>query len=177
MHLCGVGQFVGLGECAFICAWSQALRLLFRRTSLKMDSIERFLIGTFSRYNRTFHLHSRPPLNKTGDQVENLYSKGVRSFLFVNVPPIDRAPLFIEQGTAATRAVKASLADYNAQLSGQVRAFQARHKDLDQITVFDSNAIFNTLLDNAATLGFVNSTGFCDAYQVSWSVDWQFLGI
>jgi phospholipase/lecithinase/hemolysin len=98
--------------------------------------------------------------------VENLYEKGIRSFLFVNVPPIDRAPLFIAQGVAATLAVKASLADYNAQLSGQVQAFQARHEDLDQITVFDSNKLFNTLLDSAETLGWVNSTGFCEVYQV-----------
>jgi len=107
----------------------------------------------------------RTLLNRYFQQVENLYEKGIRSFLFVNVPPIDRAPLFIEQGVVATRAVKASLADYNAQLSGQVKAFQTRHKDLDQITVFDSNKLFNTLLDSASALGWVNSTGFCEAYQ------------
>ncbi|KAF8584090.1 carbohydrate esterase family 16 protein [Ramaria rubella] len=104
-------------------------------------------------------------LNRYFQQVENLYEKGIRSFLFVNVPPLDRTPLFLVQGTSATQAVKASVADYNAQLSGQVKAFQSRHKDLDQITVFDSNALFNTLLDGATTLGFVNSTGFCEAYQ------------
>lgn len=106
-------------------------------------------------------------LNRYFEQVENLYEKGIRSFLFVNVPPIDRAPLFIQQGVATTRAVKASIADYNIQLLGQVKAFQSRHKDLDQITVFDSNKLFNTLLDGADTIGWVNSTGFCEAYQVS----------
>lgn len=98
--------------------------------------------------------------------MENLYENGIRSFLFVNVPPIDRAPLFVEQGVATTHAVKTSLADYNTQLSGQVQAFQAHHEDLEQITVFDSNKLFNTLLDNAEALGWVNSTGFCEAYQV-----------
>jgi phospholipase/lecithinase/hemolysin len=105
-------------------------------------------------------------LNRYFEQVEYLYERGIRSFLFVNVPPIDRTPLFIGQGITASRAVKASLADYNAQLSGQVKAFQSRHVDLDQITVFDSNKLFNTLLDSAEALGWVNSTGFCDAYQV-----------
>ena len=57
------------------------------------------------------------------------------------------------------------MADYNAQLAASVRAFQATHHDLDQVTVFDTRPIFNTLLDRADTFGFVNSTGFCDAYQ------------
>ena len=106
-------------------------------------------------------------LNRYFEQVENLYSKGIRSFLFINVPPIDRAPLFIEQGVTATKKVKASLADYNTQLVQFVQAFQGRHRDLDQITVFDSNKVFNTLLDTASVLGMVNATGFCEAYQVS----------
>jgi len=126
-----------------------------------MDFTRRSSTDTFKRCICTFINPSRTCFDKTINEVENLYSKGARSFLFVNVPPIDRAPLFIEQGTAATRAVKASLADYNAQLSGQVKAFQARHKDLEQITVFDSNELFNSLLDAAGPLGFVNATGFC----------------
>ena len=34
-----------------------------------------------------------------------------------------------------------------------------------QMTVFNTQPIFNTLLDNAQILGFVNQTGFCEAYQ------------
>lgn len=117
--------------------------------------------------NVTQHGFHSTLLNRYFEQVENLYQKGIRSFLFINVPPIDRAPLFIQQGVATTRAVKASLADYNAQLSGQVKTFQSRHNDLDQITVFDANKLFSTLLNGAGALGWVNSTGFCEAYQVS----------
>lgn len=98
-------------------------------------------------------------------QVEDLYQKGARSFLFLTVPPTNRAPLIIEQGQSAVRSIKFALADYNSQLASSVKAFQQKHKDLDQITVFDTQPIFNTLLDNADTFGFVNSTGYCDAYQ------------
>ncbi|OSD08446.1 carbohydrate esterase family 16 protein [Trametes coccinea BRFM310] len=98
-------------------------------------------------------------------QVEILYKDGARSFLFLTVPPTNRAPLLIEQGSQAVAKITAALADYNAQLAENVRAFQATHRDLDQVTVFDTRPIFNTLLDNAGTFGFVNSTGFCDAYQ------------
>ncbi|EJF66207.1 hypothetical protein DICSQDRAFT_98135 [Dichomitus squalens LYAD-421 SS1] len=98
-------------------------------------------------------------------QVEILYQDGARSFLFLTVPPTNRAPLLIEQGPQAVGKITAALADYNAQLAANVRAFNQTHKDLDQVLVFDTRPIFNTLLNNAETFGFVNSTGFCDAYQ------------
>ncbi|TFY78622.1 hypothetical protein EWM64_g5392 [Hericium alpestre] len=98
-------------------------------------------------------------------QVEDLYEKGARSFLFLTVPPTNRAPLIIEQGRNASAQIALALADYNSQLKENVRAFQAKHHDLDQVNVFDTQPVFNTLLDNANTFGFVNSTGFCEAYQ------------
>ncbi|TBU50290.1 hypothetical protein BD309DRAFT_849788 [Dichomitus squalens] len=98
-------------------------------------------------------------------QVEILYQDGARSFLFLTVPPTNRAPLLIEQGPQAVGKITAALADYNAQLAANVRAFNQTHKDLDQVLVFDTRPIFNILLNNAETFGFVNSTGFCDAYQ------------
>ena len=94
-----------------------------------------------------------------------MYDKGARSFLFLTVPPTNRAPLIIEQGTTAVSKIKSALADYNSQLSANVKAFQEKHQDLDQVTVFDTQPIFNTLLNDADTFGFVNVTGFCDAYQ------------
>ncbi len=97
--------------------------------------------------------------------MEILYEGGARSFLFLTVPPTNRAPLLIEQGNAATTQISAALADYNAQLASSIKSFEATHRDLDQVTLFDSRPIFNTLLDNASPLGFVNSTGFCEAYQ------------
>ncbi|KAI0723850.1 hypothetical protein C8T65DRAFT_627657 [Cerioporus squamosus] len=85
--------------------------------------------------------------------------------LFLTVPPTNRAPLIIEQGSKSVTLITSALADYNAQLAENVRSFQQKHKDLGQVTVFDTRPIFNTLLDNAKTFGFVNSTGFCEAYQ------------
>lgn len=71
----------------------------------------------------------------------------------------------ISQGSSAVSAITAALADYNSQLVSSVKAFQATHRDLDQMTVLDTQPIFNTLLDNAQTFGFANATGFCEAYQ------------
>ena len=101
----------------------------------------------------------------TDIKVEDLYSKGARSFIFLTVPPTNRAPLILQQGPSVAAKAQFALADYNAQLAASVKAFQAKHRDLDQVVVFDTAPIFNTLLDNAKTFGFANSTGFCDAYQ------------
>jgi phospholipase/lecithinase/hemolysin len=98
-------------------------------------------------------------------QVETLYKSGARSFIFLTVPPTDRAPLIIQQGNYSITTIKASIADYNAQLTSSVASFKAKHKDLDQVIVFDTQPVFNTLLDNAATFGFVNATGYSEAYQ------------
>ncbi|KAL7283711.1 hypothetical protein ACG7TL_003147 [Trametes sanguinea] len=130
------------------------------------NSLFAFWIGINDVTNVTsqaeFH---RVLMKRLFSQVEILYKDGARSFLFLTVPPTNRAPLLIEQGSQAVAKITAALADYNAQLAENVRAFQATHRDLDQVTVFDTRPIFNTLLDNAGTFGFVNSTGFCDAYQ------------
>ncbi|EJD53173.1 hypothetical protein AURDEDRAFT_81427 [Auricularia subglabra TFB-10046 SS5] len=104
-------------------------------------------------------------LDRYFGEVESLYDHGARAFLFINVPPIDRAPLFLTQGNTTTEAVKASLADYNLQFAQRVAKFKATHRGLEQVTLFNANKIFNVLLDNAGPLGFVNATGFCEAYQ------------
>lgn len=112
-----------------------------------------------------------PPVADTANftfslgQVEILYQDGARSFLFLTVPPTNRSPLILQQGFNSVPLITAALADYNAQLADSVRAFQDSHSDLDQVTVFDTQPIFNTLLDNADAFGFANSTGFCEAYQ------------
>ncbi|EJD02213.1 uncharacterized protein FOMMEDRAFT_147265 [Fomitiporia mediterranea MF3/22] len=97
-------------------------------------------------------------------QIEDLYQYGARNFLFLTVPPTNRAPLIIEQGEPSITLITSALADYNAQLAENVQAFNANHTDANA-NVFDTVPIFNTLLDNADTFGFVNVTGFCDAYQ------------
>ena len=94
-----------------------------------------------------------------------MYAKGARSFLFLTVPPTNRAPLIIEQGQDAVKQIEGALADFNDQLRSSVQQFKSEHVDLDQVVIFDTQPIFNGLLDEADTFGFVNSTGFCDAYQ------------
>lgn len=94
-----------------------------------------------------------------------LYDTGARNFLFLTVPPTNRAPLFLEQGPQAAAQMGTDIANYNTQLTQSVRDFQANHTDLGSVTVFDTQPIFNTLLDGWQTFGFVNVTGYCAAYE------------
>ncbi|OJA10215.1 hypothetical protein AZE42_05517 [Rhizopogon vesiculosus] len=57
------------------------------------------------------------------------------------------------------------IAEYNTHLRKFVRAFKANYTDLDTITLFDTHPIFNVLLDEGETFGFVNVTGYCTAYE------------
>lgn len=104
-------------------------------------------------------------LKRLESQLELLYRSGARSFLFLTVPPTNRAPLFFQQGPAVVARLVPLLQDYNNDLATMVKNFQAKHRDLDQVTIFDTQPVFNALLDNANTLGFVNITGWCEAYE------------
>jgi phospholipase/lecithinase/hemolysin len=99
------------------------------------------------------------------NQVDDLYSKGARSFLFLTVPPTNRAPLFVEQGTNAAANMGTYISEYNSQLTKYVQTFKSKYPDLDTVTVMDTQPIFNVLLDEWQTFGFVNITGYCAAYE------------
>ncbi|KAJ1308757.1 hypothetical protein OPQ81_004448 [Rhizoctonia solani] len=104
-------------------------------------------------------------LDRYFSQVDELYKHGARSFLFLNVPPLERAPLFIEQGSTTVKAVMASTDDFNKQLAQRVKQFKKAYKGLGQVTLYDAHKMFSVQLDNAETLGFVNATGYNSAYQ------------
>lgn len=84
--------------------------------------------------------------------------------MFLSVPPTNRAPLLLVQGPEIVAQIASSIADYNAQLVESVNEFAAKHRDVKAIT-FDTQPVFNALLDQADVFGYVNVTGFCEAYQ------------
>ena len=61
--------------------------------------------------------------------------------------------------------MSADIMSYNAQLTQSAYNFQATYPGLGSITVFNTQPIFNTLLDQWKTFGFVNVTGYCAAYE------------
>ncbi|KAH9917447.1 uncharacterized protein B0H18DRAFT_37146 [Fomitopsis serialis] len=103
-------------------------------------------------------------MDRLFSQVEILYGAGARNFLFLTVPPTNRAPLLIEAGPTAVAQITGALADYNDQLIEYAELFEANHTGTS-VRIFDSRPVFNTLLDNYPTFGYVNITGYCEAYE------------
>lgn len=113
-------------------------------------------------------------MDRLFSQVDILYEAGARSFVFLTVPPLERTPLFIDQDASAVAQVKSSTADYNAQLSSRVKAFIKQYNatsvakkngSLGLVKLFDTQKVFNTILNNADALGFVNVTGWAVPYE------------
>lgn len=84
--------------------------------------------------------------------IEKLYGLGYRSFLLMNLPPLDRSP---------SPAVNTSLVQaFNEIQSAHADMFQTRYPDVTLLQ-FDVNTVLNHILDNHEEFGFKNVTGVC----------------
>ncbi|KAF8139543.1 hypothetical protein K438DRAFT_709694 [Mycena galopus ATCC 62051] len=92
--------------------------------------------------------------------VQMAHDNGLKTHLFINVPPEDRAPGTVGDPTKAA-TLKTNIAQFNAILANHVTAFEAANADATVMT-FDSNAWFNMVLDSAAEFGFTNITGYVE---------------
>ena len=59
--------------------------------------------------------------------IERIYAKGGRKFLFLNVPPTSRAPMFLAQGTDVVDAHAAWVTSYNIGLEEMIDDFKSSH--------------------------------------------------
>lgn len=65
--------------------------------------------------------------------IEKIYANGGRKFLFLNVPPTSRAPLFLDQGTDVVNAHAAWVTSYNNGLKEMIDSFKSNHSDVRNI--------------------------------------------
>ncbi|KAL5512574.1 hypothetical protein ACEPAG_3227 [Sanghuangporus baumii] len=84
---------------------------------------------------------------------------GGRNFLFLNVPPIDRSPLMLQQSTDAQNLEKTVIAGYNSKLAVRATQFKANNTGV-QTWVWDSNTAFTVILDNPTAFGFIDATSY-----------------
>ncbi|KAH8197842.1 hypothetical protein TruAng_007989 [Truncatella angustata] len=102
--------------------------------------------------------------------VVELYDAGARNFIFLNMPPLERAPKVTGSSAAATRIpiMKTTVGDYNARLWKLARSV---NHDLGYTTVFyyDVNTLFNSIIDDPSqfveTSIYKDTTSFCSAYK------------
>jgi phospholipase/lecithinase/hemolysin len=100
--------------------------------------------------------------------VDELYYAGARNFAFLNVPPVDRAPLTLVQSQANQREEKADILAWNTLLIKMAHELKDAFPDINVFTV-DANKIFTQILDNPKsnrlTAGYLNTTAYCVAYE------------
>ncbi|KAF7629038.1 hypothetical protein AFCA_000750 [Aspergillus flavus] len=89
--------------------------------------------------------------------VERIYSAGGRKFLFLNVPPTSRSPMFIDQGNATVEQHAAYLAVYNRNLEAMVDGFKTNHTDVT-VAYYDSWSFMTKILDDPTDYGFPDAT-------------------
>ncbi|EIW59682.1 uncharacterized protein TRAVEDRAFT_121791 [Trametes versicolor FP-101664 SS1] len=92
--------------------------------------------------------------------VQNAYDHDLRgTYLFFNVPPLDRSPDHLD--TAVAPKYAQNILDYNAALAAHTAAFARAHPEVTVLS-FDAHAWFSRVLDTPAQHGFTNITGFCE---------------
>jgi len=97
-----------------------------------------------------------------------LYSDGARNFLFMNVPPVDRAPNGLEMSQSNRTAEAAYIARFNFRLGALAWNLITWHPDTT-VFQFDTNYLFTKVLNNPAefpeTARYRNTTNYCLAYM------------
>jgi len=90
-------------------------------------------------------------------QVDILYKSGARRFVFLNAPPTDRTPTFIESGSSTVAGVAADIADWNSALISRATQWAASNPGVTY-EIVDTHSYFTTLLDNPTRYGAPNAT-------------------
>ncbi|GAB1525522.1 hypothetical protein RhiTH_008685 [Rhizoctonia solani] len=90
--------------------------------------------------------------------VNQVYHTGLRLFVFLNVPNLDRAPGLVGNPNVANHA--AQVRTFNSLLEKRIEEFKASKRDVS-IASFDINKLMAKVLDSPSQFGFANTTGFC----------------
>ncbi|RAH74351.1 SGNH/GDSL hydrolase family protein [Aspergillus aculeatinus CBS 121060] len=101
--------------------------------------------------------------------VQEIYAQGYRSYLFVNLPPLDRTPG--NQALSQPYPNATQVAWYNDALARHAAAFHRNHTDT-AVHLFDAHRTLSEIMDHPAAYGIVNTTNFCPGYDqpdIAWN--------
>lgn len=100
--------------------------------------------------------------------MDEVYQSGARNFLFLNVPPVDRAPLTEAQGASAETLEADYIEAFNVNITLMAANLSLTYSDATTF-VFDTNNIFNQVLDFPCsypeTCPYLNTTDYCFFYE------------
>lgn len=100
------------------------------------------------------------------DSVKTLHSLGYRSYLFMNLPPLDRTE---SNQKAATNGKTPSpnatqIAWFNDALERHADRFAGAHPETN-VMVYDAHSVLDDMMDHPARYGIVNTTHYCRGYN------------
>ena len=100
--------------------------------------------------------------------MDEVYQSGARNFLFLNVPPVNRAPLTTAQGSSAETSEADYIEAFNVNITLMAANLSLTYSDATTF-VFDTNNIFNQVLDFPCaypeTCPYLNTTEYCYWYE------------
>ncbi|ORY35921.1 hypothetical protein BCR39DRAFT_513085 [Naematelia encephala] len=103
------------------------------------------------------------------EQTKRLYTLGARSFLFLNLPPLDRSPKYnlpSEVGIRSHDLIKQSTDVFNEQLETAVDEWKlelSAKDDSSEIMFFDLHSFYSTVLEYPELFGMTD----CGRYQMT----------
>ncbi|KZT51788.1 carbohydrate esterase family 16 protein [Calocera cornea HHB12733] len=98
--------------------------------------------------------------------VSLVHSKGLKNHLFINVPPEERSPAWVNGNPGAT-TLKAHINLYNDVLAESINKWESEHGDVN-VFQFDAHGWWNYVLDHYLIYGFKNITGYCECTDDSY---------
>lgn len=105
------------------------------------------------------------------DLIDQVYRTGARNFMFLMVPPIDRAPLFTTAAYTNRDFLKqtaVTVAEWNSRLVNMASDLTRKYDDATAF-VFDTNGLFSQVLDNPSkyeqTSIYQDTTTYCSDYS------------
>ncbi len=120
-------------------------------------------IGDSSGLHVDFPTYYNELISTMFDQsVTPIYKAGYKNFLFINLPPLDRAPYNLVKPALNPNTTMINW--WDEILEQHREAFHDANKDTNTL-LFDANSFLNSILDNAGNYGFKNITSFCPAYN------------
>ncbi|OOF96097.1 carbohydrate esterase family 16 protein [Aspergillus carbonarius ITEM 5010] len=89
--------------------------------------------------------------------MQEIYDNGGRKFLFLNVPPTNRTPMFIDQGNETTAEVASYLEVYNRNLKSMVEGWARERGDITTV-FYDAWSFMSKVLNDPTAYGFPDAT-------------------
>ncbi|KXJ93536.1 hypothetical protein Micbo1qcDRAFT_223168 [Microdochium bolleyi] len=95
--------------------------------------------------------------------VNTLYAKGARNIAFIDVPPMDRSPGYIEAGTWNVDQAKIAVAGWKSRMAALAKNLKQSKPDVN-LFIYSSAADFGKALDNPAAFGQTAGLKVLDKY-------------